>query len=556
MKKITAKIKVLIISLALIIGAGFFYSFDNNNFEISKNLEIFHTLFTELNMYYVDETDPGELLNKGIIEMLKSLDPYTNYFPESRIEEYKLMTKGQYGGIGALIRKSGEYIMISEPYEGYPAQRAGLIAGDLIVAVGDKSTKGIKSTDISELLKGQPNTELKLTIKRYGEKENFEITLERENIKLKNVPYSGMVADSIGYIRLSSFTEGAGRSVKEAFLSLKDSLGLKGIILDLRGNPGGLLMEAVHISNIFVEKGQEIVSTKGKISQWNNTYKALHQATDKEIPVAVLVNSGSASASEIVSGAIQDLDRGVVIGSRTFGKGLVQTTRKLSYNSQLKVTVAKYYIPSGRCIQALDYTHRKEDGSVGKIPDSLITEFTTVNGRKVYDGGGVQPDIEKNLEKLSKIAISLSIKNMIFNYVTKYCTEHDSVASINDIVFTDEDYKDFTNYLNDKEFDYVTNSEEKLKELEKIAEKEKYLEIAEEDFKSLREKLAHDKDKDLQVFKDEIVQLIKEEIAGRYFYQNGKIELLIQNDEVVDRAIEVLNNKDEYNNILSGGVLD
>lgn len=544
--------RISIVAAALFIAASSFFlsSYSDDDFEIAKNLDVFYTLFRELNIYYVDETDPGELIKEGIDKMLNSLDPYTTYFPESKMEDFRLMTTGQYGGIGALIRTSGKFVVITEPYEGFPAFKAGLKAGDIITEIDSRSVEGKSSSEISELLKGQPNTELKLTIQRPGQEELLEKTIVREEIQLKSVPYSGMLNDEIGYIRLSQFTEKASADVKAAFQELKEKNNVKALVFDLRGNPGGLLIEAVHIVNVFVNKGEDVVSTKGKLSQWNKTYKAMHAPMDTDIPVVLLVNSGSASASEIVAGAIQDLDRGVVIGQRTFGKGLVQTTRTLSYNARLKVTTAKYYIPSGRCIQALDYSHRNEDGSVGRIPDSLTSEFSTRNGRIVRDGGGILPDVDVKPEVPSKITIGLITKNLIFDYVTQYCITHDSVPAPMDISISDDEYKDFIAFLDDKEFDYETRSEETLNELKEIAKAEKYFDIAADEIAALQKKLAHDRNKDLEVFKEEIKQLIAEEISGRYYYQKGRMETLINKDSAVIEAIQILQDTARYNGIL------
>jgi len=406
LKEIYKSTKIRIATIVLVLSGFVLVSFDNDDFEIVKNLDIYYTLFRELNLIYVDETDAGKLVKTSIDQMLKSLDPYTVYIPESKLEDYKFMTTGQYGGIGALIRNSGDFTLIAEPYEDSPAMKAGLKAGDIIIEVDKKSIKGKDSDEISEVLKGQPNTPVDLLIERPGEENKFTKTLIREEIKIKSVPYFDMLNEEIGYISLSQFTMNCSNDVKEALIDLKENRNAKSIILDLRSNPGGLLMEAVKIANLFVEKDQEIVSTKGKVKQWNKTYKSTMPAYDSEIPIIVLVNSGSASASEIVSGAIQDLDRGVIVGQRTFGKGLVQATRDLSYNSKLKVTTAKYYIPSGRCIQALDYSNRNDDGSVGKIADSIITQFSTKNGRKVYDGGGIMPDIITEPKTISNIIIT------------------------------------------------------------------------------------------------------------------------------------------------------
>ena len=550
MKKLSLKIKVLIatVLLATIVG---FVTFDEENFQIAKNLDIYHTLFRELNLYYVDEIDPGDLIKTSIDEMLSSLDPYTVYIPESNIEDFKFMTTGQYGGIGALIRNSDDYVMITEPYEGFPAQKAGLKAGDKIVKIDGKDVKGKKSADISELLKGEPNTEIKLSILRPGQDKIIKKSVIREKIKINSVPYSGMINDSIGYLRLSSFTENCGQEVKDAFLKLKREHHMKALVFDLRGNPGGLLHEAVNVANIFVPKGQDIVSTKGKVKQWNRTYKAMKDPIDTEIPIAVLVNSGSASASEIVSGVMQDLDRGVIVGTRTFGKGLVQTTRDLSYNSKLKITTAKYYIPSGRCIQALDYTHRNEDGSVGRIPDSLISEFKTKAGRKVYDGGGVKPDIEVEMPTLGRITVSLYAKQLIFDFATQFALKHDSIAGPEEFRVSDAIYQDFVDFLADKDYNYTLESEEAINKLEKTVKKEKYDQLVADELTVLRKKLAHDKSKDLKMFKDEISDLLREEIVSRYYYQTGRAKASIINDPVVEKAVSVLQNTKQYNQLLN-----
>ncbi|MDD4425647.1 MAG: S41 family peptidase, partial [Mariniphaga sp.] len=415
----TRKIYIGIL-VVLIAGLGL-YSFnrDQKNFEIAKNLEIYYSLFRELNMFYVDDVNPNKLVKTSIDEMLQSLDPYTNFISEDQIEDFRFMTTGEYAGIGALIGYQNGKIVISEPYEGFPAQKFGLKAGDLILEVEGKPTENMNTEDVSNLLRGPANKPVKIKIQRPGNTNPFEVDVVREKIVIDAVPYYGMVDDQVAYIRLSNFTANCNEEVKKAFLELKNN-DPDALILDMRSNPGGLLQEAVEIVNLFVPKGSEIVSTKGKVKQWDKVYTATSAPIDTSIRITVLTNRGSASASEIVAGAIQDLDRGLVMGERTFGKGLVQTTRDLSYNTKLKVTTAKYYIPSGRCIQALDYSHRNEDGSVGYVPDSLITEFLTKKGRKVYDGGGIVPDIVVEPEQLSKLSISMITKFLIFDFATRF----------------------------------------------------------------------------------------------------------------------------------------
>lgn len=543
--------KKTLLILAITVGSLGTMAFVDDFFEISKNLDIFSALYREVNTNYVDEVEPAKLMRTGIDAMLKSLDPYTNFYSESEIEDVKFMTTGQYGGIGATIMQRKGEIIINEPYEGSPAQSAGLRAGDIILSIDGRSVKGKTSSDITTFLKGQPNTTVTLSLIRPGEKTEFQKVLTRQEIKIKNVPYYNMVSDNIGYIKLTGFTQNAGNEVKEALSELKKNPGLKAVILDVRSNPGGLLNEAVNVTNVFIDRGQLIVTTKGKVADNNRSYKTINAPIDLAIPVAVLTNSQSASASEIVSGAIQDLDRGVIVGQRTFGKGLVQNTRPLAFNTQMKITVAKYYIPSGRCIQALDYAHRNPDGSVGKIPDSLIREFKTVNGRKVLDGGGVIPDFTTDQSSLSSIAQSLISKGLIFDYATAYRNKHVSINAAKDFKLSDADYADFEKYLTDKDYDYVTASEKTLEDYKNAAIKEKYFDAIKPDYEKLKSSLKHDKLSDLAKFKDEIITLLENEISARYYYQKGKIESALKRDKDVKKAIEVLNNTNQYNTTLA-----
>ena len=482
--------------------------------------------------------------------MLENLDPYTNFISESEIEDVRFMTTGQYGGIGSLIQQRDEYIIISEPYEGFPAQRAGLKAGDKILEVDGQSAKGKKTSEISTLLKGQQGTTLKLKIERDGQILIKEI--KREEIKIDNIPYTGMLKDNVGYIKLTGFTDKAGEEVEKSLLKLKAQGKLNGVILDLRGNGGGLLREAVNIANIFVKKGQEIVNTKGRLKEGSSTHTTENAPVDLEIPLVILVDRGSASASEIVSGSMQDLDRGVIIGQRTYGKGLVQNIFPLSYNTQVKITIAKYYTPSGRCIQAIDYANRNEDGSVGRIPDSLITAFKTKNGRTVFDGGGIAPDIDLDAEKYSEIEISLLTKNVIFDYATKFAKENVSISTPDIFVFTDKMYEDFMAFIANKEYDYQTKSEKAIETFKKIADDEKYFSKVEKEFEQLKTKLKHNKTEDLITYKTQIKRLLKDEIISRYYYQKGRIQSFLSDDPEIDKAIEVINNKDLYTSILNG----
>ncbi|MCS6991367.1 MAG: S41 family peptidase [Chitinophagales bacterium] len=543
--------KVLILLfIAVLLGSTLAYRSDNNFFEISKNLDIFATLFREVNTYYVEEIKPAELIKTGIDAMLESLDPYTTYISEADIESYRFQTTGKYGGIGALIRKIGDDIVIAEPYKGFPADKAGLRVGDRIIEVDGKSTKGKTVEDVSKILKGTPGTEVKVTILRPNEKQPVVKTLIREEVKISSVPYAGLLEGNIGYVRLTQFTENCSQEVAAAIRKLREKAPLTGLVLDLRGNPGGLLHEAVNVSNLFIEKGKEIVSTRGKVKEWDKTYTTLNAALEPNLPLAVLINRGSASASEIVSGVVQDYDRGVTIGQKTFGKGLVQTTRQLSYGTQLKVTTAHYYTPSGRCIQAINYAQRNPDGSVGKIPDSLKNAFKTRAGRIVYDGGGIDPDIVVEERELQPITVSLLSKNLIFDYATLYHQQNPTIAPARQFQLTDAEYDHFVQWLRDKDYDYVTKSEEKLKEFRDMVKKEAYWDAIREHYAALEKEMSHDKEKDLLKFKDEIKEFLEQEIALRYYYQDGRIEASLSADPVVQKAIEVLQDTAQYKKIL------
>ena len=542
----TKKLKIIVISLVVLISS---FSFTDSYFEIAKNLDIFTTVYRELNNYYVDETDPGKLMKTAIDKMLKSLDPYTNYIPESEIEDFKFMTTGQYGGIGAVITKRKDFVFISEPYEGFPAQKAGLMAGDKILKIDGESAKGKNTEEVSKALKGQPNTEVELLIERPYEEKAFTVNFKRQKISVKSVPFYSFIDDGIGYIKLRSFTRDCSQDVKNALLELKKKGELRGLILDLRNNPGGLLNESVSIVNLFVEKGQEVVSTKGKIKSWDKIYKAYKAPVDLKTPIIVLINQSSASASEIVAGAIQDLDRGVVIGQRSFGKGLVQQTKKLSYNAQLKLTVAKYYIPSGRCIQALDYSNRNDDGSVGKVPDSLMTAFKTKNGRTVFDGGGIKPDIQVEQDDLSNLIISLIRERLFFDYATLYKYKNSSIDSVFRI--SDNDFASFKDFLSDKSYDYKTETEKAIEALKTTSEKENYFNLLEPQYLNLFDEFELNKKNDLDRNRQIINEILSEEISSRYYYQEGRIRTSIEYDKEIKEAIKHLKQKDLYNSILS-----
>lgn len=544
-------IGIIIVALA---GTTFFsFTRDQKNFEIAKNLDIYHTLFSQLNMFYVDEVNPNELVKTSIDKMLESLDPYTNYISEDQIEDFRFMTTGEYAGIGALISKQNDKVVIAEPYEGKPAHKFGIKAGDVIVEVSGKETKDMDTEDVSSLLKGPANKPVKIKLQRPGAKKPYTVDVVREKISIDAVPYYGMLDETTGYIRLSNFTANCSKEVQKAFLELKEKNNPESLVLDLRGNPGGLLMESVKIVNFFVPKGEEIVSTRGKVKQWDKVYKATSEPMDTTIKLAVLVNRGSASASEIVAGAIQDLDRGIVVGSRTFGKGLVQATRDLSYNTKLKVTTAKYYIPSGRCIQALDYSHRNEDGSVGHVPDSLITEFTTKKGRKVYDGGGVVPDVRIDADLLSSLSIELITRFKIFDFATKYANENETIPQPEEFKITDDIYQQFTDFVNASDFNYDSQSQDDFEKLLKTAKREKYFTIAESEFEALKAKLEPNLEKDLKQFRSEVSELLVDEIVSRFYYQKGAIRASIADDKGIKKALVELNSETAYHSYFQSG---
>jgi carboxyl-terminal processing protease len=538
--------------LAIPVVAGLaFVSFkqDDRLFEIARNLDIYATLFKELNSYYVDEVNPNRLIKISIDGMLKNLDPYTVYYAEDDIEDYMTMTTGKYNGIGALVNSADNKHIIMMVYEDTPAQKAGLQLGDEILKIDGIDLSTLADSDPGKLLRGQTNSSVKLTIKRYGIQKPLEIPVSRDVVKVTNVPYYGMINDEVGYIDLKDFTATASREVRNSFQELKGK-GMKKLILDLRENPGGLLNMAIEISNVFIPKGEEIVSTKGKVTEWNKTYSAYNPALDTEIPIVVLTNNRSASAAEIVSGVIQDYDRGVLIGQRTYGKGLVQTTRDLSYNTKMKITTAKYYIQSGRCIQAIDYSHRNEDGSVGKVPDSLMTAFKTRNGRVVYDGGGVLPDILTEKEAYSSLATTLMRKRLLFDYAVKYHFEHPTIKPAREFALSDAEYQDFVKWLRDKEYDYVTQVEKDLNTLEASANKEKSIGSIQEQLKALRAKLSHNKDNDLQLRKSEIKALLEDEIVKHYYLERGMKEASFNHDPEMKAALELYKDMNRYNELL------
>lgn len=519
----------------------------SNGFEELKALELMDLIFQQLETNYVDDIKPGEMNKTAIDAMLKELDPYTVYYHEANMEDYRLMTTGQYGGVGATIQKQDDYTYFTEPFENNPAQKAGAKAGDKILSIEGNDMKGKTSEEVTTFLKGPKGTTIDVVIERNGAKQTLKIT--RDEIKFPDVPFSGMLNETVGYIALNSFTQTASQEVTAAFNDLK-SKGMKQLIFDLRGNGGGLLIEAVNIVNMFVKKGQTVVTTRGRIPEENKTYATSRNPLDLDIPVIVLVDKGSASASEIVSGSLQDLDRAVIVGQTSYGKGLVQRTYDLKYGSKIKLTISKYYTPSGRCVQRLEY-YDKENGEKPKeIADSLLKSFSTPNGRKVIDGRGIEPDVEVEVPSPSTLLAGLVISNVIFNYATDYAQKHDKIGYAKTFKLTEEEYQAFVNYAKSKEFTYTNNSLEELKKIKEKAEKEGYWEDIKKDYEEMIVILTPSKERDLEKFKAEINEYLSNEIVSRYYYQKGRREQAFQNDDEVKKALEIFADMKRYNSIL------
>jgi len=550
-KSLLKKPKTWIASALLIAVLSSATVLTDEYFEISKNLEIFTSLYKELNIYYVDDTKPGTLMKTGIDAMLRSLDPYTVYYPESKIEDAIFMQTGQYGGIGASVGTIDGKITIMETFQGFAAVKAGLKAGDVITKVAGKSVEGKNHEDITDLLMGQPGSVVELTITRVGDPAPINVKVTREEIKMKDVPYFAMLEDGkTGYIKLDGFTQTASAEVRTAFTDLKKK-NMSQCVLDLRGNGGGLLREAINIVNFFVPKGTEIVRTKGKIEEWNKTYTALNEPLDTQIPLIVLVDGMSASASEIVSGSLQDLDRAVVLGEESYGKGLVQQTKDLAYNSKMKLTVAKYYTPSGRCIQRLDYSHRDDQtGTVKAVSDSLIKPFKTKNGRTVFDGRGISPDVEVKRDDASNILAGLMNHYVVFNWASIYAAKHSTIDSASTFRLSDNDYNDFVNYAVQQKFEYNTNTEELYKKFKDAAKDEKYYEGAEKEFDQLFARIEPNKNQDLMKFKKQITEYLESEIVSRYYYQDGRLKASLPQDPVTKRALQVFSSN--YSTLITG----
>ncbi len=545
------KKNILLLGLIFLTLAGV-KAQDSNNFKVAKSIEIFSGVMNQLNLNYVDTIKPVKLTQTAIEDMLAKMDPYTVYVPAKNMADFNLMLSGIYGGIGAMIQKQGDWVVITEPYKGFPAQKAGMKAGDKIIAINGKSAKGLSSLAVSKLLKGDPGSSLKMTIRHYGASNDTTLEVTRQQIKIPNVPFYGVIGKNIGYIRLNQFNPNAANDVRNAFTDLKENHDIKGVILDLRSNGGGLLNEAVKIANIFVKKGQTIVTTKGKIPSSDRDYKTPGPVLDRKIPLAILVNGNTASASEIVSGSMQDLDRGVIIGQRTFGKGLVQNTVPIPYGGKLKITIAKYYIPSGRCIQAIDYFDRGKNGRPKRVPDSLTHLFHTADGRPVRDGGGIKPDIVMKPQEFSQVSADLYAQNYIFDFANEFCLHHKSIAPPLQFRISDSTFQQFKKFVLDKGFSYKTETGALIKRLEQSAQRENYLKALQPTLDSLQKELETEKKRDLDKHKNEIKEMLRVEIATRYYYEWGKTASSLINDNEIAKAIDILSNKEKYNAILGG----
>ncbi len=548
--------KILLVS-AMLITAMVTFGFlmggqESRDFRLTKNLDIYISLLRELNAFYVDEIDPEKLVHKSIEGMLSTLDPYTSFYPEEETGDLDFMTTGKYGGFGSLIRKSGDYIQVTNVYKGFPADKGGIRAGDLMISIDGQSLKDVTSDKASDMLKGEPGTEAEIIIRRNG--EEFTKRLKRERISISAVPYYGMVDDNTGYIRFTNFTQNCIAEVREALIDLKDKQGAEDLILDLRSNPGGLVNEAVEIVNLFVRPGQEVVSTRGRARQYDAVFRTNRTPVAPDMPVVVLINRASASASEIVAGALQDLDRGIIVGERSYGKGLVQVARPLSYKAQVKITTAKYYIPSGRCIQAVDFSNPNEDGSVGTIPDSLIKTFKTRNGRLVKDGGGIIPDVTVPSDMLNRFTSELYVQNMIFDFATEYYWSQPQPTVPDSLKLKASDMERFAAFLTERKFTYRTDSEALLDELAKAAREEELYNDNRETIEKLRSGLGHTLERDMSAYEKDVAELIESELAGRYFYDSGMVQYSLSRDSQVKEAISIAGDRARYQSLLQVSV--
>jgi carboxyl-terminal processing protease len=544
MKKILAALLVLLLTAAAVN-----IPLHDRYFEIARNLDLFASVYKEVNNYYVDEVNPSLLMKTAIDHMLETLDPYTNYIPADMVEDFRTANTGQYGGIGAMTRQIGNRTVISMVFPGYPAHTGGLKIGDEVIAIDGHNIIGLTPEETAQLMKGETGKPVSLTVRRYGNSEPIILQLKRERIKISNVPYYGMLNPETGYIRLSEFTPEAGKNVRNAVVKLKEQKA-RYIILDLRNNPGGLLMEAVNVCNVFLPKGRKVVSTKGRLVEYNETYETLDPPVDTEIPVVVIINRGSASASEVVAGTLQDYDRAVIIGERSFGKGLVQIPRALSYHAQLKITTAKYYTPSGRCVQALDYSHRRPDGSVATLPDSLKKAYSTQNGRTVYEGAGIEPDVAVPQPEMHPLLAALHQQGLLFDYATEYAAQKPAPASPRAFSLSDSDYQNFVDWMKKRTYNYENALEKNLQTLKQATLSEDYLQELSSPLNQLQQMVAAKRKNELIIYRDFIRQELEEEIISRYFLEAGAIELSLQRDENIRKAMALLADSQAYRNTL------
>ncbi len=551
MNKIFSKIVVLFLLIPVFVVNAQTQQSDNKNFEISKNLDIFNAIFKELNLFYVDSIKSKDIIELGVRSMLNSLDPYTEYISEDKMPEFKFMITGEYAGIGSIITSRDGKVLIIDPYEGMPAASNGLQIGDQLLEIDGFVLSGDNSSEASEKLKGQPNTKVKIKFQRAGEKKPRTIEIERKLIHINPVTYYGVMKNDVGYIALSSFTDGCFQGVRDAFEDLRKNKGVKSLILDLRDNGGGSMEEALQILNMFIPKGKVLLTTKGRVKQNERVYRATQNPIDTVMPLAVMINQGSASASEIVAGALQDQDRAVIIGRRSFGKGLVQTPRELPYNGQLKVTTYKYYIPSGRCVQAIDYAHRDSRGYAERIPDSLTTVYYTEKGRPVRDGGGVTPDFSVSETKIPNIYYYMEADGTLMDFVVQWRVKHPTIASPSEFVLTDQDYEEFKEYMKTANFKYDRQSEKGLASLKEIMEFEGYLDTASEEFKALEKKLQPDLNRDLELHRESLSKQLAKEIMHQYYYAKGELIYTLRNDKDLDKTLEVLGDKSLYDKTLT-----
>lgn len=529
----------------------------NNDFRMGANIERLVNMFRDISILYVDPVDSDQLMEDAAMGMVRSLDPYTEYISPEEMKNFETIVTGKYGGIGSLIRQKSDGVYFAEPYKDSPADKAGIVIGDKIVEIDGKSAEGMTSSQVSNLLRGQPGTHIKLKVRKLYTDQVVPLNIQRERIVVPGVPYAGFVNDSIGYIRHDDFSEDCGNDMRSALMKLRSQGNLRGLILDYRGNGGGILQEAVKILSLFVPKGTEVVSMRGRSKESNAVYVTQNEPVDTQIPIAVLTDSGTASAAEIVSGAIQDLDRGVLVGTRTFGKGLVQTPRPLGYDASLKITTAKYYIPSGRCIQAIDYSHRNADGSVGMVPDSLISEFNTRSGRKVYDGGGVVPEIAIKPQYSSRFAFILYNRGYIDDWADRFCKNNrDREVVLGSFHLTDSDYADFTTFMDDKPIDFESESAAAIDLLKAKAKAERYWDVIREDVESVEAKLKDDKSENLTHYRTELSQLLEQAIVLRRHYAAGVIEHSIASDNSIVEAVKVLSDSRHYQKLLTPAVAD